>query len=324
MNILTTKHLKICVFLFLSACLLCLGRVSLSYGAEKPLVAVVLSSSIKPFRHALKGFHDELKKRGLEYTSREVTLGGADSNDILLPIKKLNPTIIYTIGTRATLIAKKEFPHIPVVFSMVLNPVASKVVKSMNSPGENVTGASMDIPPGLQFRYLKKILPRVEKVGVIYSESETGVIVKAAADAAKANGLELIAEAVKSPGDVPDALARLVGKVDCLWSVADSTVFTRETVRELLLITLREKIPFVGLSSSFVKAGALAAFQMDAGDIGSQAASIAGNLLRGVDPSVLPVTEPRRIRIVLNDNTIKLLGIIVPRKVYESAEIIKP
>lgn len=320
----TSKHLKIFVLLFLSIFLLSPGKVSLSYGAEKPLIVVVLSSSVEPYREALQGFYGELKSRHIEYTSAEVTIKDIDVVDLQQLLKKLNPTLVHAVGTKATLLVKKEFKDIPIVFSMVLNPVASKVVKNMKSPGENVTGASMDIPLGLQFKYLKKILPGAKKVGVIYSESETGVIVKAAGVAAKLLGLQLVAEAVESPGDVPGALNRLIGKVGCLWSVADSKVFTRETAREFLTVTLREKIPFVGLSPSFVKAGALAAFQMDAKDIGSQAASIAGNVLRGSDPSVIPVSVPGKIKIVLNSNTMKLIGVKIPKDIYDSAEILRP
>ncbi len=320
----TAKHLKICVLLSLSTCLLCFGKVSLSYGAEKPLIAVVLSSSIEPYREALQGFYDELRSRNIEFASAEVTIKGMDSGDLRLLLKKLNPSLVHAVGTKAAVLAKKEFKDIPIVFSMVLNPVASEVVRTMKSPGENITGASMDIPLDLQFRYLKKILPGVKKIGVVFSESETGVVVKAAGLAAKGRGLELVTEAVEFPGDVPGALGRLVGKVDCLWSVADSKVFTRETAREMLLVSLREKIPFIGLSPSFVKAGALAAFKLDADDIGRQAASITGKVLKGRAPSVMPVSVPRKIKVVLNSNTIKLVGVKIPKDIFASAELLIP
>ena len=71
-------------------------------------------------------------------------------------------------------------------------------------------------------------------------------------------------------------------------------------------------------------AGALAAFRMDADDIGRQAASIAGNILKGSNPSVIPVSAPGKVKIVLNSNTIKLIGVKVPKDIYDSAEILRP
>ena len=316
-------HFLLCMVLITGY--LC-GVAPLSFGVEKKRIVVVLSSRIVPYQNALKGFYESLNERGLEYEADEIVLndrGGLDEK-VLSKIEESNPHLIHTIGTNATRLIKNTFKNRPVVFSMVLNPVTSGLVKEMMFPGANITGASMDVPLNIQFSRIKKMMPKVKRVGVIYSESETGILVRKAERAAKDVGIKLVKKAVASAGDVPGMLKDLIHEVDFIWSVADSNVFTRETIREFLIVTLREKVPFMGISPAFVKAGALAAFQLEAAHIGRQAASIADNILRGALPSGTPVSVPGKVKLVLNSNTIKVLGIIMPGTIYDGAKIISP
>lgn len=303
----------------------CFSGASLSFGEEKVSIAVLLSSPIGPYQEALRGFYKGVNESGIDYEVFKFTLDeDVDEKEAVSEIRRLKPDIIHTIGTKATRIVKEEFPLTHTVFSMVLNPVASGLVESMKSPGGNVTGVSMDIPARVQFENVKRILPKVKKIGVIYSEAETGVVVADAERAARSLGMEIVRAKVETPGDVPAALSELADKVDFLWSVADSKVFTRETIREVLLVTLREKIPFMGLSHSFVKAGALMAFKITPMDSGRQAAGMTERVLRGAKPAYTSVEVPEVVKIVLNGNTSRILGVNIPEEVYKSAEVVTP
>ncbi|MCA9452115.1 MAG: hypothetical protein KC584_05745, partial [Nitrospira sp.] len=65
------------------------------------------------------------------------------------------------------------------------------------------------------------------------------------------------AKQVETPQELPDALDSLPGNADVLWGFTDSVVFSPETVKGILLFSFRNRIPFVGLSTSWVKAGAV-------------------------------------------------------------------
>lgn len=294
-------------------------------AAEKVRIAVVLSASIKPYKESLTGFYDELKALGVEYESREFLLGNGNDDDYLVrEMTKFNPTLFHSVGSKATKLAKKNFEKTPLIFSMVLNPVASGFVDSMRAPGQNMSGASMDIPFGQQFKAMKRILPKTRNIGIIYSEAETGLVVAEAEKVAFQLGLKLVRAEVKSPADLYGALNKLVGKVDFLWSVADGNVFTRETTREILIATLREGIPFMGLSPSFVRAGALAALESSPYEMGRNAAGLMKEVIDGRPPAEIPVIMANNVKLYINSNTIDLLGIKVPEEVYSSAVVIKP
>ncbi len=299
--------------------------VTVSYGSRKHVVAAVLTSSAPPFYRSLEGFKETLNIENIDYKLTEFVVdNNSDNTRLISKIKSLKPDMIYSIGTKSSLIVKNEFSEIPVVFSMALNPVASGLVESMTSSSNNLTGASMDVPFKTQFEQLKKIIPSLKRVGVIFSRSQTGSVVFLAEKVAESMGLQFVKEEVSGQEDVPAALRRLAGKVDVLWSVADGIVFTNLTIKEILLFSLRKKLPFVGLSPAFVQAGALAAFELDHMDIGSQAGELAIEVLAGKKPSDLPITVPRKIRLFMNSNTIKLLKIKIPNDMLNSVEMIYP
>lgn len=323
----------------LAALVLCIA-VSFCFSvsaavADEARIAVIMSSSLKPYKEALEGYYDELRKRDVAFNSMEFVLGeSSGSGNLVAKIHAYKPTLIHTVGTDATKLVKditKDLPivfsmvvNVPVVFSLVLNPVAGDIVESMSASGSNLTGASMDFPASLQFSYMRELKPGIKKIGVIYNEKETGVVIREAVKSARRMGLELVAEAVNGPQDVPRAINKLKNRVDFMWSVADGKVFTRETVRELLLITLRRKLPLMGLSPAFVKAGALFSLSAYPDKIGRQAAGLTMDVLAGERPSNIPISVPNDAELVVNRNTLKILGLEPSPSILKEAKIVDP
>jgi ABC-type uncharacterized transport system substrate-binding protein len=74
-----------------------------------------------------------------------------------------------------------------------------------------------------------------------------------------------------------------------------------------VLASLESRLPLVGFSPAFVRAGAAAGIYPDYRDSGRQAAEMAERLLRGEDCG--PDTGPRRIQVAVNQRVARLLGI---------------
>ena len=235
-------------------------------------------------------------------------------------IQRSGSDLVLAIGTTAALAAKFGLDDIPIVFCMVLNPVSSGLVESIKSRGGNVTGASLDIPLEMQFKHIKMLIKDLKSIGVIYNPEETGILVQEAAEVAKRNNLSLIAKPVSSEREVPDALRSLLNKIDVLWSVADGTVFGSQSTRYILLNTLRTGTPFVGLSPSFVEAGALMALSCDYADVGKQAGEIGNRVLNGEEPGDIPVAVPRKVSLWINLRTADHIGLRIPESVIKLAD----
>ena len=239
-------------------------------------------------------------------------------------IMKRRPDFVLAVGTTAALAAKKELTGIPIVFCMVLNPVSSGLVKHMKSPGDNVTGASLDILLETQYKHIKMLIPDAKSIGVIYNPDETGILVQEAVKVAKSRDISLTAKAISSEREIPDALESILDKEDILWSVADGTVFSPQSTQYILLTTLRARVPFMGLSPAFVKAGALMALSCDYTDIGKQAAEIAMRILDGENPGDIPIAVPRKISLHINLRTAEHIGLNIPKSAIRLAsEVIR-
>jgi putative ABC transport system substrate-binding protein len=156
-------------------------------------------------------------------------------------------------------------------------------------------------------------------VGVLFNPRENQDKVSAASKVAKGTGLTLVPKSVETPRALPDALDDVSRTIDVLWGIPDSVVMTPQTAEPILLSTLKSKIPFVGLSTSWVKAGALYALDRDYVDIGLQSGELAGKLLNGTSANSIPHAYPRKVAYVLNLKTANLINLDLPQDLIRGA-----
>jgi putative ABC transport system substrate-binding protein len=226
-------------------------------------------------------------------------------------IRALKADILLTIGSFATQIAKDSFPATPTVFSSVMYPVISGFVKSMASPGGNMTGASLTIAVDVQFKYFKRIVPKLRTIGVLYSQN-TASLIPPSKVVALEQGFRLLAIPVNTDRELPAALDSLINTCDGIWSIADPNLFSPQSTKYILLHALRSGKPFMGFSRNVVESGALFALDFDYKAIGRQAGATVCRILRGGRPGDIPVTAPDVLWFHYNESTARHLQITVP------------
>jgi putative ABC transport system substrate-binding protein len=306
---------EILLVLFFSFCF----NLPVTFSASNPVIVVLLSKSIKPYNDALSGFDEDIKKSGYKIAVIYNLDEKKDNQPQLISIiKDQNPELVFTIGTEAAIFAKQNLNDLPVVFSMILNPVKSGIARSVSGPGNNLTGVSLDIPPELQFRKLKEVLPKVTRVGVIYNAKEKEWI-KGIEAAAQKNGLSVIAKPVNSQSDVPGRLDEIVKEVDCLWAQVDPMIYNVQSSQYILLNLLRSKVPMMAFSAQYVKAGALLALECDYVDIGRQSAGIAVTILKHGAFGNIALVFPQKERLLINKEIAGVIGVDIPQKALEEA-----
>ena len=317
-----TGNIRLQAFIFI-AVILCFAICAPAAVAERESnIVIVKSGNQAEYNMALEGFNEVIAAQKVACKTVIYDLGGkVDSpEEILQKIRAFEPEVILAIGTRATSLVAKNFNDTPIVFSVVLNPVASKFVPDMKKPGGNVTGASMDVPIERQFKTLSEIVPKLKRVGVLYSPQETQSVIEEAIQVAELMNLELLAEQVNSPSDVDDALKKLdKQKMDALWSVADGIVFTRPSWKYIVKYVIRKGIPFMGPSNRYVEAGALVALTGDYRDCGRQAGEIVLKILNGASPKNIPVATPRTVEMDLNLRTAGHIRLKIPQSMIDKA-----
>lgn len=279
-----------------------------SYAAD---AAVIKSMDIQPYNEALEGF-----KAVVQASVREYSIEDSDSRDaVAARLKRREPDLIFALGTEALRLAKGELKDLPVVFAFVLTPgdVAGK------NRGA-ITGVSMNIQPLEQFKALLRILPEARRIVVIYDPAKTQRLISEGMEDARGLGLSLRTYGVKTKPEAINTLSRMKGNVDAIWMVPDATVLTPEFLEQLLLFSVGNRVPVIGVSDKHVKNGALFALSFDYEDIGRQAGEIANSILREGDIEGIPIRKPRRSRLSLNLNTAGKMGITVPKTVIKTAD----
>jgi len=292
--------------------------------AAKKIAIVSIDEEPSTIR-TIKGIKKALDRSGFEVNYLEAILTGHVENDAraIDEIREFTPQLFITISSYATQEISRLFPATPIIFSNVINPLSSGFVKSMKEPGGMITGAALDIPPDMQFKYFQRVVGKINNLGVIYS-SETENIIHQAEAAAAERGIRLVSIKVRSEKEIPGAIDSLCRVADALWSVADHTVYTPQSTRHIVLQTLRNRIPMMGFSQSLVEAGGLFTLDFDFKDIGRQAGEIAARVLVGAKPGQIPVSTPGVIYFKYNEKTALQIDIKIPDDLLAVAkEVIK-
>lgn len=274
-------------------------------------VVVLQSVGAIPYDVATESFRAALDERRLV-----VMRIGEDDDRHARRIGELDPPVLVAVGSRATAWALAQTSERPIVFMMVLNPVSAGLVSSMARPDGRVTGASLDIPIAHQLRVLREVVG-AKRIAVVSNPEHTSALLESARQVAAREGLVLDVYGVREPADVGDALGRLEGSADALWAVADRTVLANGGAQRLLVQTLERRIPFMGLSEQYVRAGALLGLETSYAENGRQAADLVQRILSGATPAELAITQPTDVRIHFNPVTAERLGIEPPPATLE-------
>lgn len=236
---------------------------------------------------------------------------------------KAGVDVIFTSGEAATRAARGATPTIPIVFTLVGDPVVAGLVTSLAHPQENLTGISSLttalVPKRLEV--LKTLAPRLNRVWAIHHGADP------ASDAAMAGALEIasrlrvavVSRAVRTPDDLAQILADL--RPDDGLLVPD--IATMDLSAVLLETSLARRVPAVFSSELWVSHGGLVSYGADYRAQGVQAARLVGKILRGARPPGLPVEGAERVILAVNLKTAASFGLTAPNQVLFRADIIR-
>jgi putative ABC transport system substrate-binding protein len=273
-----------------------------------------VSQSARPYQDALTGFKDQLSKNGISSELEVVQLEGEISKaaGAVEKVRSGGVDLVLALGSVAAGSVVGKAGEVPVVLGLVLE------AGDVKGKGQ-VTGVTLDIPTDAVLQSIGRILPGMKKVGVLHSPGRTQGKVESAASTARSLSFTLYSEKVEKPTDIPVALEALAKKVEVLWGIHDDMVYNPQTAKQILLFCVQNKIPFVGLSDAWVKAGALFSVDADYREMGVQCAEMAGSILKGQKASTIPIVGPRKLNYSLNLKTAQHLKIEVPTPVAQGA-----
>jgi len=282
--------------------------------ARDEKVVIIVSENGVPFSEALAGFQQVLRKQAGQGGWEIYQLEGDPANaaQAVQKAKKTGAGLVFTLGSLATEAALKEMVNTYVIAGLVLR---ADVLKK----APNATGVILEFSFETQFKWMHNFFPNIRTIGVIYNSMENQGKIEAAAIVAERMGLKLETQKIQVPQDLPHALERIAKRADVLWGVADSLVLTPQTAKQVLLFSFQNHIPFVGLSSAWVKAGAFYSLDWDYKDLGMQCGEMALKILQGTPAGALTPATPRKLIYSVNLNTARHMKIEVPEALRRNA-----
>jgi putative ABC transport system substrate-binding protein len=228
---------------------------------------------------------------------------------------RLKADIIVVTTTPAAQAAKKATRTIPIVMHMLGDPVATGLVASLARPGENVTGVTI-MASGLsakRLELLREVVPRLSRVLVLsyLVDPIAAPQIRELESAARSLGVKLLVRDVRTGDDLPAAFdAGDRWHADGLVTTAESIlVVQRKTIVEL---ASQHRLPALYPYRTVVDSGGLMAYDAFTPNLQARTATYVDRILKGENPSQLPVEQPTQFELVINLKTAKALGLTIP------------
>ena len=253
--------------------------------------------------------------RNMRVDTRWATASATEIRRHAAELAALAPDVILAHGASTVGPLLQATRTVPIVFPVVIDPVAAGFVDSLARPGGNATGfMSIEYSMGGKWlELLKQIAPSVTRAAVLRDTTQGGGISQFAAiqTGAPSFGMEVNPVNVRDAGEIERAVTAFSRAPNGGLVVASgSGVFRHRNL--IITLAARHKLPAVYSQRLFVAAGGLAAYGLDQIDQYRRAAGYVYRILKGERPADLPVQAPTKYDLVINLKTAKALGIVIP------------
>jgi putative ABC transport system substrate-binding protein len=215
--------------------------------------------------------------------------------------------LVVALGSRAAHAALHAEPRRPVLAALLPREAWERALDG--APAGPATALWLDQPAERELRLIGQVVPSARRVGVLLGPA-TLARRPALERAAAAAGVALRVRTIDVDSDPKRALGALVDEVDAILALPDPAVWNRITVEPLLLATFRAGVPVVGISPTYVRAGAIAAVHSTPAQVAAELAALIARLDLGGDPLVLPAPRPpREFEVATNPEVARALGL---------------
>jgi ABC-type uncharacterized transport system substrate-binding protein len=232
-----------------------------------------------------------------------------------------NVDVLVTLGGVATRAAKNATSAIPVVFAVVVDPVAAGLVADGDRPGGNLTGFTSFDPQGVRphLAVLKEAVPGLSRVAFLGDAAVAGDAARAWDEQQAASaGLQALSLRIRAPDELERAFeaVRREGAQAVLVLETPATVQHRRRIAET---AIRHRLPalFVG---AYEDAGGTLSYGTSPRETGRRLADYVDAILGGSPPATLPVERLVRFELVVNLRAARAIGLTIPPAVVRRAD----
>jgi putative tryptophan/tyrosine transport system substrate-binding protein len=274
------------------------------------------------FRKALFGL-GYVEGRNVTFVSRYSQGNSARFPELATELVSIGVEIIVVEGGVATSAAKNATSSIPIVMTIVGDPVGSGLVASLANPGGNVTGSTslaFDLT-AKQLQLLKELIPALTNVAFLWNPDESfhARAIPHVEVAAQALGLQVVMLETRNLLEIDAAFQKLErNSIGAVLMLPTTTLDAQQS--QLGELAKKHRLPALYNKPLFCKAGGLVCFGARYFDFFQRAAAFVDSILKGAKPENLPVQQPTVYDLIVNLQTAKALGLTVPASLLVRAD----
>lgn len=265
------------------------------------------------------GYHEG---RNLRLLVRSAESNYGDLPALAAEVVAARPHVIVAINTPGASAAIQATKRVPIVMSIVGDPIGSGFVSNLARPGGNVTGISNMTGElaSKRLSVLKDLVPGAKRIAVLFNPVDPVNVpqMRDTERAAPVLGIEVRFFPVKAPRDLPETFKdTLSWRADAaLWLSGQAAPFQPGTIE----LAARHRLPVMVSSRRIVEAGGLISYFPDHAELYRRTAMYVDRILKGTNPGDLPVEQPTKFELALNLKTAKALGLAIPPSVLLRAD----
>jgi putative ABC transport system substrate-binding protein len=242
--------------------------------------------------------------------------------EIAAEFVRRNVDIIVTHSAAPVAAAKQATSTIPIVFAVAADPLGTGLITSLARPGGNVTGLSFQATDlaAKRLELLREIVPALRRLAILANVSNPGVILEMneVRAAARTLGLAVTTLEIRRSEEIPPAFDRLGDRADFLYVCADPLLTTNRI--HINILAAGAHLPTIYPTREYVEAGGLISYGPNIPEMFRRAGDYVDKILRGAKPGDLPVEQPTKFDLVINQITARAVGLGLPPTLLTRAD----
>jgi putative tryptophan/tyrosine transport system substrate-binding protein len=306
------------------------SRAARAQQTAMPVVGFLNTALAGPSAHLVAGFRRGFQEAGfVEGRSAAIEYRWAEGQYERVPalvadlVRRQVAVIVTGGGETTAAAAKAATATIPIVFVVGEDPVRLGLVTSLARPGGNATGVNIFTTELVEKRLglLRDLVPAATSVAVLLNPNFAAAVVNARESeaAARTIGKKVTIFNASSDAEIETAFAKIVqARSGALLVGADPFFNSRRGL--IVALASRHGIPAIYEWREFAEAGGLISYGTSLVEAYRQQGIYAGRILKGEKPADLPVVQLSKFELVINLNTARALGLVIPSGVLAIAD----
>jgi putative ABC transport system substrate-binding protein len=287
-------------------------------AAAEPVKRIgILAFSDEPrYLDSTRGVIDQLKAEGfsepaVKFIKEDAGGNKAKAAEVIRKFAAAKMDQIVTQGTSATVPVAREIKDVPIVFSVVYDPVEAGIARDWKSSGNNTTGVTTNIPMSRLLESLKQVAP-VKYLSVLYSPGERNSesILRDLQEIQARFKIMVIPVPVTDKEGMSSILSEVVRTTDAIY--VTGSVLVNSQISMVVEKATKGRVITITHLEDMVGKGVLFGICPNSYNLGRAAGKMAARILKGAKPASIPIETPKEVDVILNMKTAAAGGFRIP------------